>query len=79
MARSFTSRAAARAALTSLCEGGRPRPDRTRVGQIDLATLPALIAGTGLGILPEFILREALAADRLERSAARPLLAKSGS
>jgi hypothetical protein len=62
-----------------LCEGGRPRPDRTRVGQIDLATLPALIAGTGLGILPEFILREALAADRLERSAARPLLAKSGS
>jgi DNA-binding transcriptional LysR family regulator len=29
--------------------------------------MPALIAGTGLGILPEFILREALAADRLER------------
>jgi DNA-binding transcriptional LysR family regulator len=43
------------------------------------AMMPALIAGTGLGILPEFILREALAADRLERSAARPLLAKSGS
>ena len=31
------------------------------------AMMPALIAGTGLGILPEFILREALAADRLER------------
>ncbi|HMA75089.1 MAG TPA: LysR family transcriptional regulator [Xanthobacteraceae bacterium] len=31
------------------------------------AMLPALIAGTGLGILPEFILREALAAGRLER------------
>jgi hypothetical protein len=28
--------------------------------------LPALIAGTGLKILPEFILREALAADQLE-------------
>src|SRR5262249_52118402 len=28
---------------------------------------PALIAGTGLGILPEFILREALAAHQLER------------
>src|SRR6266699_1546215 len=31
------------------------------------AMMPALIAGTGLGILPEFILREALAASRLER------------
>jgi DNA-binding transcriptional LysR family regulator len=31
------------------------------------AMLPALIAGTGLGILPEFILREALAAHQLER------------
>jgi DNA-binding transcriptional LysR family regulator len=31
------------------------------------AMMPALIAGTGLGILPEFILRDALAADRLER------------
>jgi DNA-binding transcriptional LysR family regulator len=31
------------------------------------AMMPALIAGTGLGILPEFILREALAAGRLER------------
>jgi len=29
--------------------------------------LPALIAGTGLGILPEFILRDARAAGRLER------------
>jgi DNA-binding transcriptional LysR family regulator len=29
--------------------------------------MPALIAGTGLGILPEFILRDTLAADRLER------------
>jgi len=29
--------------------------------------LPALIAGTGLGVLPEFMLREALAAGRLER------------
>lgn len=31
------------------------------------AIMPALIAGTGLGILPEFILREALAAGQLER------------
>ncbi len=31
------------------------------------AMLPALVAGTGLGILPEFILREALSAGRLER------------
>jgi DNA-binding transcriptional LysR family regulator len=31
------------------------------------AMMPALTAGTGLGILPEFILREALAAGRLER------------
>ena len=31
------------------------------------AMMPALIAGIGLGILPEFILREALAAGRLER------------
>jgi DNA-binding transcriptional LysR family regulator len=31
------------------------------------AMIPALIAGTGLGILPDFILREALAAGRLER------------
>jgi DNA-binding transcriptional LysR family regulator len=31
------------------------------------AMLPALIAGTGVGILPEFILRDALAAGRLER------------
>jgi len=31
------------------------------------AMIPALTAGTGLGILPEFILREALAAGRLER------------
>jgi len=31
------------------------------------AMLPALIAGTGLGILPEFILREALKSNRLER------------
>jgi DNA-binding transcriptional LysR family regulator len=29
--------------------------------------MPALIAGTGLGILPEFILRDALAAGQLER------------
>jgi DNA-binding transcriptional LysR family regulator len=29
--------------------------------------LPALIAGTGVGVLPEFILRDALAAGRLER------------
>jgi DNA-binding transcriptional LysR family regulator len=29
--------------------------------------MPALTAGTGLGILPEFILRDALAAGRLER------------
>jgi DNA-binding transcriptional LysR family regulator len=31
------------------------------------AMMPALLAGTGLGILPEFILREALHAGRLER------------
>jgi DNA-binding transcriptional LysR family regulator len=31
------------------------------------AMMPALIAGVGLGILPEFILRDALAAGRLER------------
>jgi DNA-binding transcriptional LysR family regulator len=31
------------------------------------AMMPALIAGTGLGILPEFLLREAVAAGRLER------------
>jgi DNA-binding transcriptional LysR family regulator len=31
------------------------------------AMMPALIAGTGLGILPEFILREALATGQLER------------
>jgi DNA-binding transcriptional LysR family regulator len=31
------------------------------------AMLPALIAGIGLGILPEFIVRDALAAGRLER------------
>lgn len=31
------------------------------------AMMPALIGGTGLGILPEFIVRDALAAGRLER------------
>jgi DNA-binding transcriptional LysR family regulator len=31
------------------------------------AMMPTLIAGTGLGILPEFILRDALATGRLER------------
>ena len=31
------------------------------------AMMPALVAGTGLGILPEFILRDALAGGRLER------------
>jgi DNA-binding transcriptional LysR family regulator len=31
------------------------------------AMMPALIAGTGLGILPEFILRDALVAGQLER------------
>ena len=29
--------------------------------------MPALIAGTGLGILPEFLLREAIASNLLER------------
>jgi DNA-binding transcriptional LysR family regulator len=29
--------------------------------------LPAIVAGTGLGILPEFILRDALAAGQVER------------
>jgi DNA-binding transcriptional LysR family regulator len=31
------------------------------------AIMPVLIAGTGPGILPEFILREALATGRLEQ------------
>jgi DNA-binding transcriptional LysR family regulator len=31
------------------------------------AMMPALIAGTGLGVLPEFLLREALESKRLER------------
>jgi DNA-binding transcriptional LysR family regulator len=31
------------------------------------AMMPALIAGTGLGVLPEFILRDALADGRLEK------------
>jgi DNA-binding transcriptional LysR family regulator len=31
------------------------------------AMMPALIAGIGLGILPEFLLREALESNRLER------------
>jgi DNA-binding transcriptional LysR family regulator len=31
------------------------------------AMMPALIAGTGLGILPEFFVRDALAAGQLER------------
>jgi DNA-binding transcriptional LysR family regulator len=31
------------------------------------AMMPALIAGTGLGVLPEFILRDALTAGRLEK------------
>jgi LysR substrate binding domain-containing protein len=31
------------------------------------AMMPALIAGSGLGILPEFILRDTLAAGQLER------------
>jgi DNA-binding transcriptional LysR family regulator len=31
------------------------------------AMMPALIAGTGVGILPEFIVRDALAAQRLEK------------
>src|SRR5438128_1328261 len=39
---------------------------RFRVNNGD-AMMPALIAGTGLGILPEFIVRDALAAGRLER------------
>ena len=29
--------------------------------------MPALIAGTGLGILPEFMLREAIESNQLER------------
>jgi DNA-binding transcriptional LysR family regulator len=39
---------------------------RLRVNNGD-AMMPALVAGTGLGILPEFILRDALDAGRLER------------
>jgi DNA-binding transcriptional LysR family regulator len=31
------------------------------------AMMPALIAGTGLGVLPEFFLREALGSNQLER------------
>src|SRR5712692_11675821 len=49
---------------------GRPATVRPsgplRVNNGD-AMMPALIAGTGLGILPEFILRDALAAGQLER------------
>jgi DNA-binding transcriptional LysR family regulator len=37
-----------------------------RVNNAD-AMMPALLAGTGLGILPEFVLREALDAKQLER------------
>ena len=37
-----------------------------RVNNCD-AMMPSLIAGTGLGILPEFFLREALETKRLER------------
>jgi DNA-binding transcriptional LysR family regulator len=42
------------------------------------AMMPALIGGTGLGILPEFILRDALAAGRLERLLADWSLASGG-
>jgi DNA-binding transcriptional LysR family regulator len=49
---------------------GRPATVRPsgplRVNNGD-AMMPALIAGCGLGILPEFILRDALATGRLER------------
>jgi DNA-binding transcriptional LysR family regulator len=50
-------------------EGGKSASVRPtgplRVNNGD-AMLPALVAGTGLGILPEFIVRDALAAGRLE-------------
>jgi DNA-binding transcriptional LysR family regulator len=44
----------------------RPSGHPLRVNNGD-AMLPALIAGTGVGVLPEFILRDALAGGRLER------------
>jgi len=58
------------ALLGALPETANPRPVRPpsplHVNNGD-AIMPVLIAGTGLGILPEFILREALAAGRLKR------------
>jgi DNA-binding transcriptional LysR family regulator len=45
--------------------GARPSgPLRVNNGD---AMMPALIAGTGLGILPEIFLREAIESNRLER------------
>jgi DNA-binding transcriptional LysR family regulator len=37
------------------------------------AMMPALIAGTGLGVLPEFIVRDALADGRLDVDGAAPI------
>jgi DNA-binding transcriptional LysR family regulator len=54
-------------ALTKNGKSATVRPSGPlRVNNGD-AMLPVLIAGTGLGVLPEFILRDALAAGRLER------------
>src|SRR3979409_2571225 len=57
--------AAGQAKLTGRTATVRPSgPLRVNNGD---AMMPALIAGTGLGILPEFILSDALAAGRLGR------------
>jgi DNA-binding transcriptional LysR family regulator len=61
---------AARSEAWRFTKGGRSATIRPsgplRMNNGD-AMMPALIAGTGLGILPEFILRDALATGRLER------------
>jgi DNA-binding transcriptional LysR family regulator len=61
---------AARSETWRFTKGGRSATIRPsgpfRVNNGD-AMMPALIAGTGLGILPEFILGDALAAGQLER------------
>jgi DNA-binding transcriptional LysR family regulator len=56
----------ARGLKGAILSPGLPAYRPLRVNNGD-AMMPALIAGSGLGILPEFILRDALAASRLER------------
>jgi DNA-binding transcriptional LysR family regulator len=64
------SHAAATSDVWRFTKGGKSASVRPagplRVNNGD-AMVPALCAGTGLGILPEFILRDALAGGRLER------------